>query len=107
MHALGIEALVVGHLEERANDVAADPGGAGLAGNAKPVSTTGDFDIEPAFDLAQVLVELTAEVGEPLVVGGFQDNVPGNLGCIQVQVLTTVIRICIPSGDYRNWMSAV
>ena len=34
-----------------------------LSGDAKMVTTTGNFDIEAAFDLPQVFVELAAKIG--------------------------------------------
>jgi len=49
------------------------------------VSAAGDFYIEAAFDLAYVLVELSAEIGKTVVIGGFQDQVLGY--CYGVQGL--------------------
>ena len=82
MDALWIQALVARHVEERSNDIAANPCCTGLAGDAKSVSAACDFDIKSAFNLAKMLVELSAEVGETIVIGGLQDNVPGNLGVV-------------------------
>ena len=41
-----------------------------MTGDAELVAAIDDFDPERAFDLAQILIELTAQSGKPLVVGG-------------------------------------
>lgn len=86
MHALGIETFASGHLEQRANDIAADLCGTGIAGNTKSISAAGDFYIEAAFDLSQVLIKLSAEIGETVVVGGLQNEVLGYLYGVQCWV---------------------
>ena len=53
--------------------------GTGFAGYTKVIATTRNLDIESAFDLAQVLIKLTAKVCQAVVIGGLEDNVPRNL----------------------------
>ena len=47
-------------------------------------AATRDFDTETLFDLSQVFVELATKVGQAFVIGGFQDDVPGNVNSAQV-----------------------
>ena len=77
------EPLVVRHLEQRQQDVAADFGSAGRSGYPESISTTGNFNIEAAFDLPQVFIELSAEISKADVIGGLEDYVPRNLDSIQ------------------------
>ncbi|MGB5258346.1 MAG: hypothetical protein WBN44_13910 [Woeseiaceae bacterium] len=63
MYALGIQSFAVSQIKKRQQHVAADFSRARTPGDSKPISTTGDLDIKPAFDLPKVFVELTAQVG--------------------------------------------
>jgi hypothetical protein len=83
VHALAVEALLVRKLKQRTYDIGAQLGGARLTGDSESVSTAGDFDLQAAFDLSQVLVELSAQIGQTVVVGGFQDDVPGYFYSVQ------------------------
>ena len=83
MHAFGIEALAVRHAEEPVQHIAAELCRARLSGYAKMVTTTGNFDIEAAFDLPQVFVELAAKIGQAAIVGGLENDIPRYLDCIQ------------------------
>jgi len=83
VHALGIQSLAAGQIEQRQQDVAADFGRAGSAGYPKAIPAAGNFDIESTFDLPKVFVELTAQVCETMVIGGLEDNVPKNPDSIQ------------------------
>jgi hypothetical protein len=83
MNALGIESLIFCHLKQRMNDVAANLRGTRIAGNPEVVSAASDFNVEAAFDLSQMLIELSAEIGQTVVVGGFQDDFPGYLYGVQ------------------------
>ncbi len=85
MHALGIQPFTVCHAKQGLNDVLPDLCSAGISGDAKLVSAAGDLYVEAAFDLAYVLVKLSAEIGKTFIVGGFQDKVPGY--CYGVQGL--------------------
>ena len=50
----------------------------GVAVNGENITAIADFDIEPAFYLMQVLIELAAEVGQTAVIVGFEsDGVSG------------------------------
>jgi hypothetical protein len=75
MHPLTVQVLLASELKERTNNVGAQSGGARLSGDSETVSAAGDFDVQAAFDLSQVLVELSAQVGQTAVIGGFQDYV--------------------------------
>ncbi len=55
----------------------------GLSRNTKAIATTGDFDVQAAFDLPQVFIELAAQVGQAVIVGGLEDYVPRNLDSVQ------------------------
>ncbi|GMR17549.1 MAG: hypothetical protein BMS9Abin32_679 [Gammaproteobacteria bacterium] len=77
MHTLRIEPFAAGQLEQGLQQVAANPCSARVTGYAKAISAAGDLYIEAAFDLSQVLIELSAKIGETAVIGGFQDDVPG------------------------------
>jgi hypothetical protein len=63
VHALRIEALAVRDAEKPVQHIAAELGRTRLPGDAKMVTTTGNFDIEAAFDLPQMFVELAAKIG--------------------------------------------
>ncbi len=85
MHALGIQPLTICHAKQGLNDVFSDLRSTRIAGDAKLVSTGGDIYIEAAFDLAYVLIKLSAEIGKTVVIGGFQNQVLGY--CYGVQGL--------------------
>ncbi len=55
----------------------------GLPRNTKAIATTGDFDVQAAFDLPQVFIELAAQVGQAVIVGGLEDYVPRYLDSVQ------------------------
>jgi hypothetical protein len=103
VHALGIKALVIGHVEQRLDNIRSDLRSPRFPGNPEAISTAGYFNVEAAFNLAQVFVKLTAEVGEPTVVGGFQDDVLRYLCGVQFLVLTPVARRKLRSNkDYNG-----
>jgi len=83
MHSFGIKSFTAGHFEQRANDMAANFGSAGHAGDPKMISAACNFYVEAAFDLSQVLVELSAKIGETAVVSGLQDEFLGYLYGVQ------------------------
>ncbi len=83
MNPLGIEPFPARHFEKRHQDIAAFFRSTGRPGHTKPVTAARNFDIEAALDLSQVFIELTAQVGEAVVVGGLEDDVPRNLDSVQ------------------------
>ena len=83
MHAFRIEPFLVSHVEQPGQDIATNLGSAWLPGNPKTITTTGDFDVEAAFNLPQVFIKLAAEVGKAAVIGWLEDDVPRNLDSIQ------------------------
>jgi len=83
MDPFRVNPFTTGQLEQRANDMAADFGSIGNTGNLEVISAAGYFYIESAFDLSQVLIELSAKIGETSIVGGFQDDFPGYLYGVQ------------------------
>jgi hypothetical protein len=83
MHMLGLQPFTTGELEQGADDFATDLGCTRIARHAKSVSAAGNLYVEAAFNLPQVLVELATKIGETVVVGGFQDDVPGNFYGVQ------------------------
>lgn len=84
MHPFRVQTFVNRHFEKGLNHVTTGFRRTRFSGDAEKVATAGDFNIEAAFDLAQMLIKLTAEVGETTVVGGFQDDVLRYLCCVQV-----------------------
>jgi hypothetical protein len=83
MHAFRIESLAICHLEQRLQNVAAYLRRARLPSDTKTIATTGNLDIEAAFDLPQVFIKLAAKVGQALVIGRLEDQVPRCLDRIQ------------------------
>lgn len=83
MDPLRVKSLAIGHAKKGSNYVAPNPGSTGISGYAKKVSAAGDFYLQAAFDLSQMLIKLPAEIGETVVVGGLQDDVPGYLYGVQ------------------------
>ena len=83
MHALRVEVLATRQLEQGAQHVAAGVGRTGLARDAKSIAAPRDFHVESALDLSEVFVELTAQVGEAVVVGGLENYVPADLDSVQ------------------------
>ena len=83
MHALGIQSLLIRHCKQRQQDVTTNLRGAGSSCHTKAVAATGDFNIEAAFNLPQVFIKLTAEIGQAIVIGGLENQVPRNLISVQ------------------------
>ena len=67
LHVLQRE-LALRPLVERLQHLRREPRLAGLAGDREALAAARDADVERGLDLAQVLVERAAQVGEPLVV---------------------------------------
>ena len=86
MYVFRIKPFVIGHAKQRANDITSQVGGSRITGDAEAIPSAGNFYVEAAFDLSQVLVELAAKIGETMVVYGFQDKVPGYLYGVQCWV---------------------
>ena len=86
MHALGIKALRGGKRKQRLQDVAAGTCCAGISGYSESIAATGDVDVEPALDLSKVFVELPAQVGEAVIVGGLENDVPADLYGVQNEI---------------------
>ncbi len=87
MHTFRVKTLTVRQLEQRLQHVATDLCRSGLSRYAKAVAAAGNINIEAAFDLPQVFIELAAQVGQALVVSGLEDYVPRNLHSIQDRFL--------------------
>src|SRR5690606_2062684 len=83
VHPLGIDAFLVSELEQGAQHVRADLRRPRLPGDPEAVAAARDVHVQAAFDLSKALVELAAEIGQPLVVGGFQDDVLGDFDSVQ------------------------
>jgi hypothetical protein len=56
--------------------ITAELGRSWLPGDAKVIAATGDLDIEAAFNLPQVFIELATEIGQTVVVGGLENDIP-------------------------------
>jgi hypothetical protein len=96
--------LLARELKKRTKDVGPQPGGPRLSGDSEAVSAAGDFDVQAAFDLSQVLVELSAQVGQTVVVGGFQDYVLRYFYSVQWWVVD--LSFVLSAGWGRDWLSA-
>jgi hypothetical protein len=83
MHSFRVESFVIRHLEQPGKNGAADLGCAGKAGNPETIAATGYFDVEAAFDLPQVFIELAAKIGKAVVIGRFENDVARNLDSTQ------------------------
>ena len=92
MHAFRIETFLVGHFEQLRQHVATDLSRAGMPGNPETITATGYFDIEAAFDLPQVFIKLTAEIGKAVVIGGLENDVPRYLDSTQNLFLKPLCR---------------
>ena len=76
MNSLRIEVLMAGQFEQCFQDVTTDFGGTRLARHTEMIAPTGNFHIQTIFDLSKVFIELAAEVGQTLVIGGFENDIP-------------------------------
>jgi hypothetical protein len=74
---------VIRHLEQLCKNGTANLGRAGSACNSETIAATGYFDVEAAFDLPQVFIKLTAKIGQAVVIGGLENDVPRNLDSTQ------------------------
>jgi len=83
VYSLRIQSFAAGHLEQRQQHVTANFGGAWRTCYPEAISTTGNFDIESAFDLPQVFIKLAAKICKATIIGGLEDYVPRNLDSIQ------------------------
>ena len=83
MHAFGIQAFRVRHIEQTVQHVTTELRGARLPGDTKMIATACDINIEAAFNLPQVFIELAAKIGQTSIVGGLENDVPRYLDCIQ------------------------
>ena len=99
MDAFWIETFTSCHAKQCAKDMAANFGGTRHTGYPEMISAACNFNIEAAFDLSQVLVELPAKIGETAVVSGLQDEFLGYLYGVQgwaVRPLWIINSICRP-----------
>ena len=83
MHMLRVQPLSAGQIKQRFKDIFTTLARSGVTGNTKLVSTSSNINTEASFDLSQVFIKLATQVGQAVVIGGFQDNVPGNINSIQ------------------------
>ena len=74
--ALRIQSLTIRQCEQGLEKIAADLGIDRPPCHAKMVATAGDFHAQAGFYLSKVFVELAAEVGQTLIVGGLKNDVP-------------------------------
>lgn len=63
MDSLGIKSFTASYFKQCTKDMAADFCSTGHTGNPEMVSAACNFYVEAAFDLSQVLVELSAKIG--------------------------------------------
>jgi len=89
VYAFGIESLFVSHFEQGQQDVAAYFGSPWPPGNPEAIAITGYFNVKATFDLPQVFIKLTAEIGKAVIISRLEDYVPRNLDSIQCLYLKT------------------
>lgn len=68
----------VGQLEQLAQHAFARLRGARRTDDSKVITAISDLDIEPSLDMTQMLIELTAEIGEPGVIFRLQNQIPAD-----------------------------
>ena len=78
-----IQVLASGKLEQRLEHSPALLGRSRWPGYTKAVAATGNLDVETTFDLTQVFIKLSTQVGQTIIVGGLENDVPGDLLSIQ------------------------
>lgn len=83
MDALRIKVFPTGKVEQGFDDVGTPGRGLGLSRDAETIAAIGDVDPKAPLDLPQVFVKLTTKVGQPVIVGGFQDDILGRFIGIQ------------------------
>ena len=76
MNTFRVEALVPRQFKQRFEDITTCFGGTRPPSHTKVIATTGNFHIQAVFDLSKVLIELAAQVGQTLIVGGLENDVP-------------------------------
>ena len=72
MHRLRTEPFLLGDRIEITQYVTPFAGGFRRTGNPEVIAAIVDLHVKAAFDLPQVLVELSTKIGKPLVVRGLQ-----------------------------------
>ncbi len=72
MHRLRTEVFFLRYGIEFLQDITSFAGRFRSAGYSEVVATIMNLDIESTFYQAQVLIELAAQISQPLVVGGLQ-----------------------------------
>jgi hypothetical protein len=90
--AFRIETLVIGQLKKLGEHVTPDLCGAGSTCYAKTISAARNLYVEAAFDLPQMFIKLTAQVGKAVVIGGLENDVPRNLDSTQNRYLEPLCR---------------
>ena len=83
MNAFGVQSLAAGNSKQRTDDITANLGSIRNTGDPEMISAAGDFYVEAAFDLSQMLIELSTKISETAIVGRFQDEFPGYLYGVQ------------------------
>ena len=76
VHALRIESLATRQFKQRFEDIATCFRRTWLTCNTEVIAATGYFHSQAGFDLSKMFVELAAEVGQTLVIGGLENDVP-------------------------------
>lgn len=76
MNAFRVEMLTARQLKKCFEDITAEFCGARPARHSEMIATTGNFHVQSILDLSKVLIELAAEIGKTLIVGGFENDVP-------------------------------
>ena len=89
VYALGRDDFLGAGFEQAVENPRGRLGRALGANDGEVVASVGDFDTQPALDLAEMVIELSAQAGEPLVVVRLQLELEGRQGTRQ--------------GDIRKW----
>jgi hypothetical protein len=92
MHAFCVDTFLASHFEQRQQHLTANLGGAGASCDTEAISVAGNFDIQAALDLSQVLVKLATKIGKAVVIGGLEYDISRNLDSIQYLYLKPLCR---------------
>jgi hypothetical protein len=76
VNALRVESLPARQFKQRLEDITTRFRRIRSPCDAEVVTATGYFHAQAGFDLSKMFVELAAEVGQTLIVGGLENDVP-------------------------------
>jgi hypothetical protein len=76
VNTLWVKSLPTRQFKQRFEDITTCFRRSRLTCNTEVIAATGYLHVQAGFNLSKVFVELAAEVGQALIVGGFENDVP-------------------------------